>query len=264
MSRQRSDAKNAGEGREHWLSGIIAALVALAALVAGAEYGDLHGSVNQKLITWISAAVLLVAGAWAVTRISLSVSRLVGRRSQSTAGPVRVLTAIVGYLLVALAVLSALEASISHLLVGVGLIGVVLGIAAQQSLGNVFAGLVLLLARPFGVGDRIRVRSGSLGGVFDASVLELSLTYVTLATADGVLKVPNSQMLAAGIVQAPYTDADEPDVGGGASTAGSMGPTPGGGAAPSAAPTGSTAPMAPTGSTEAGAGTAGGGGVMPE
>jgi small-conductance mechanosensitive channel len=200
VSRQSPDAKN-GDGHEHWVLGIVAGLVALAALVAGAEFGNLHGSVNAKLVAWISAAVLLIAGVWAVTRISRSVSQVVARRSPPTAGPVRVLTAVVGYLLVLLAVLSALEASISHLLLGVGLVGVVLGIAAQQSLGNVFAGLVLLLARPFGIGDRIKVRSGALGGVFDASVLELSLTYVTLATEDGVLKVPNSQMLAAGIIK---------------------------------------------------------------
>jgi small-conductance mechanosensitive channel len=201
VSRQDFDVKNGAEGREHWALGIVAGLVALAALVAGAVFGNVHGSVNEKLVAWISAGILLVAGVWAVTRVSRSVGHLVGRRSPPTAGPVRVLTAAVGYVLVLLAVLSALEASINHLLVGVGVVGVVLGIAAQQSLGNVFAGLVLLLARPFVVGDRIRIRSGALGGVFDASVLELTLTYVTLATDDGLLKVPNSQMLAAGIVQ---------------------------------------------------------------
>jgi len=79
---------------------------------------------------------------------------------------------------------------------GAGLAGVVLGIAAQQSLGNVFASVVLLLARPFSVGERIRIRSGALGGIFDATVLGISLTYVTVRTDDGLLKIPNSVMLA--------------------------------------------------------------------
>jgi small-conductance mechanosensitive channel len=206
VPREDHGAPGATAGREHWAIGIAAALVALAALVAGAVFGDVHGSVDQKLVAWISAGVLLVAGIYAVTRISRSVSHLVARRSPPTAGAVGLLTAIVGYLLVALAVLAVLEASLSHLLVGVGVVGIVLGIAAQQSLGNVFAGLVLLMARPFGVGDRIRVRSGALGGVFDASVRELSLTYVTLYTEDGLLKVPNSAMLAAGIVRLSASD----------------------------------------------------------
>jgi small-conductance mechanosensitive channel len=201
-------ATNASAEREHWALGIAAAAIALAALVAGAEFGDVHGSAHEKLIAWISAGVLLVAGVFAVTRLAAAVSHLVSRRSPAAAGPVRVLAAAVGYLVVALAVLSALEASISHLLVGVGLVGVVLGIAAQQSLGNVFAGLVLLLARPFGIGDRIRVRSGALGGVLDATVLELSLTYVTLLTEDGQLKVPNSAMLASGIAKVQVTAED--------------------------------------------------------
>jgi hypothetical protein len=87
----------------------------------------------------------------------------------------------------------------SNTLVGAGVAGVVLGIAAQQSLGNVFAGLVLLVARPFVIGDHIRIRSGALGGIFEAWVSEMSLTYTTLRTEDGILKIPNSAMLAAGV-----------------------------------------------------------------
>ena len=143
-------------------------------------------------------------GIIATSRLSAAVSQLVARRSIPAAGgAVRVLSAGVGYLFVAFAVLAVLEVSIEHLLVGAGLAGVVLGIAAQQSLGNVFAGLVLLLARPFGVGDHVRIRAGALGGIFDAWVVDMSLTYVTLRTDDGPLKVPNSAMLAAGVGQLP-------------------------------------------------------------
>jgi hypothetical protein len=110
---------------------------------------------------------------------------------------------VAGYLFVLFAILGVLTVTITHLLVGAGLAGVVLGIAAQQSLGNVFAGLVLLLSRPFGVGDHVRVRSGALGGIFDAWVDEMSLTYVTLGTDEGQLKVPNSAMLAAGVLRLP-------------------------------------------------------------
>ena len=60
--------------------------------------------------------------------------------------------------------LSMLSIPIGRLLLGGAIAGVVLGVAAQQSLGNVFAGLVLLMARPFAVGNRIRIRSGALGG----------------------------------------------------------------------------------------------------
>jgi small-conductance mechanosensitive channel len=103
-----------------------------------------------------------------------------------------------------------LGVAIDHVLVGAGFAGVVLGIAAQQSLGNVFAALVLLMARPFKVGDHVRIRSGALGGVFDAWVLEIGLVYVTVRTDDGVFKLPNSGLLAAGVGQLPAPATDQP------------------------------------------------------
>lgn len=83
----------------------------------------------------------------------------------------RLLVSGVGYLIIIFGVFGVLDLSMSHLLIGAGLAGVVLGIAAQQSLGNAFAAVVLLMARPFVVGDRIRVRFGALAGIFEATVL---------------------------------------------------------------------------------------------
>jgi small-conductance mechanosensitive channel len=57
-----------------------------------------------------------------------------------------------------------------------------------------------LFARPFVVGEHIRIRSGTLG-VLDVEVLGIGLTYVTVRTEDGILRVPNSAMLASGIGQ---------------------------------------------------------------
>ncbi|MDA8301960.1 MAG: mechanosensitive ion channel family protein [Actinomycetota bacterium] len=180
-------------------------MVALAALVVGSDLGKIQGTrLNPKVIEWSSAAVLLVFGVLASSRLSAALHHLVVERGAPAAGgAVRVISAVVGYLFVLFSVLAVLEVSVEKILVGAGLAGVVLGIAAQQSLGNVFAGLVLLVARPFKVGDHIRVRAGSLGGIFDAWVWEMSLNYVTLHTEDGLLKIPNSAMLAAGIGQLP-------------------------------------------------------------
>ena len=104
----------------------------------------------------------------------------------------------VGYVILLFALLAVLGVSVKQLLIGAGLAGVILGIAAQQSLSNVFASIVLLFARPFVVGDDIRVRSGVVG-VLDVTVLGIGLTYVTVRTDDGVLKIPNSVILASGI-----------------------------------------------------------------
>lgn len=188
----------------HWLSSIVAGTVALAALVAGSAFGDVHArSIDPRLVIWISVVVLAVAGAIATTRLSRLLGRAASEHAPSVGSAVRILSAAVGYVFVLFAVLAVLDVSISKLLVGAGLAGVVLGIAATQSLGNVFAGLVLITARPFRVGDHVRIRSGALGGVFDGWILEISLTYTTIRLDDGTWKIPNTALLSAGVGRLP-------------------------------------------------------------
>jgi len=129
----------------------------------------------------------------------------IGRRrgGVNVGNTLRMLVLVAGYSAAVVGALSITNYPLGHVLLGASIIGVVVGIAAQQSLGNVFAGFVLLMARPFAVGNHIRVRSGALGGEFHGTVLSMSLTYVTISTTDGVLKVPNSSVLASAIGPSP-------------------------------------------------------------
>ena len=112
--------------------------------------------------------------------------------------------AVVRYALVLLGAVTTLVVTlvlfgvpVGQLLLGGALTSVFVGIAAQQALSNVFAGIVLLLARPFKVGDSIRLRAGALSGELGGTVSEIGITYLRLATPDGVVSVPNSQVLNA-------------------------------------------------------------------
>jgi small-conductance mechanosensitive channel len=209
----RKDSPATTRTREHhWLIGISAGIIAVAALVVGSDYGKIHGpSVHKHVIAWVASAVLLAAGVLAVRRIAAGLDSAVTKKSIPAAGAaVRLIASGVGYVLLIFCVFAIIGVSVQRLLIGAGLAGVVLGIAAQQSLGNVFASLVLLVARPFGVGDHIRIRSGTLG-VIDVYVLAIGLTYVTVRTDDGNLKIPNSVMLAAGIGQFDPKADDAPE-----------------------------------------------------
>ncbi len=96
-------------------------------------------------------------------------------RGGHTAGSaMRMLATGFGYAVAVVGMLSMLSIPVGHLLLGGAIAGVVIGIAAQQSLGNVFAGLVLLMARPFAVGNHIRVRSGALWGEFYGTVTSMT------------------------------------------------------------------------------------------
>ena len=75
-----------------------------------------------------------------------------------------------------------------------------LALGGEQTIGNLFAGTVLLSARPFRVGERIRLQGGPLAGSIEGVVSSLGLLYTTLARGEDPIMVPNSVVLNVAIV----------------------------------------------------------------
>ena len=86
------------------------------------------------------------------------------------------------------------------LAVGGAITAVIFGLAAQQTFGNLIAGMVLLSARPFRVGDRIRLQAGPLAGRIEGTVSSLGLLYTTLSRGEDRIMVPNNVVLSSAIV----------------------------------------------------------------
>ncbi len=187
--------------RPDFRKAIIGGVGAIVALGVGSALGNIHAhDLHAKLIALCAALAFLVLAVWSVRSLARTLFGIVSLRAgRSGATAVRLVVSFIGYVIVLFVTLGLLAVPVQHLLLGGALTGVVVGIAAQQSLGNVFAGLVLLVARPFSVGDRIRVRAGSLGGEFEGTVRAMNLTYVTVDTDEGPLQVPNSGILAAAV-----------------------------------------------------------------
>ncbi|WP_049921249.1 mechanosensitive ion channel family protein [Halopiger djelfimassiliensis] len=75
---------------------------------------------------------------------------------------------------------------LSGLLVGAGFLGIVVGMAARQTLGTVLAGFVLMFARPFEIGDWIEVED------YEGIVTDISIVNTRLRTFDGeYVMIPN-------------------------------------------------------------------------
>ena len=104
------------------------------------------------------------------------------------------------YLILILGVLSALQINLTGLLAAGAVVGVVVGVAAQTSLGSVFAGIVLLLARPFVVGNFVHVRTYLFGGIeYQGVVTHVGVVYTSVDLGGRLVRIPNSGVLMAAL-----------------------------------------------------------------
>lgn len=164
-----------------------------------------------KVIALGGAVVFVLIGVIAVRSLgSVAAERIERRMTAGHAAAVRLAISLFGYVGLAIVVLNTLGVNLGQLLVGGALTGVVIGIAAQQSLGNVFAGIVLLSSQPFSVGDHVMIHSGGLGGPHRGQVVEMGLVYLTLQSDDGRIKLPNSAVLNAAVGPNGTTVATKP------------------------------------------------------
>src|SRR4051794_28569326 len=150
----------------------------------------------------LACALALVAlGWWFARDVGRALSPALFKRLEpATAGTISFLIRL---LLLGLALVVALRyAGLDPraLTIGGAFTAVVLGLAAQNTLGNVLAGLLLLSARPFRVGDRVRFQAGGLAGQVEGVVMGLGLLYVTLAQGEDTIMIPNNVAMSAAVV----------------------------------------------------------------
>src|SRR3954468_4022115 len=118
----------------------------------------------------------------------------------ATAGTVGFLVRLVALIATLLFALSIAGLKPETLLAASAFTAVIVGLASQQTLGNLIAGMVLLSARPFRVGDRIRLQAGPLAGQIEGTVVSLGLLYTTLASGEDRIMVPNNVVLSSAVV----------------------------------------------------------------
>ena len=166
-------------------------------------------SFPDRFIHFIDVGVVVATGLAA----TVTLVRLIARPVAARAGPtqrntVKLLFQLLwlGIIIVAVIFLSGpTGTSFLSALVGIGFFGIVVGLAAQEVLGNLFSGLMLLAARPFNINDRIALITWQYGkfapslahGWMEPSytgvVKGISLTYTRILTdSNALLKVPNS------------------------------------------------------------------------
>lgn len=157
------------------------------------EYGT-----EVRVIT----AILLFAFGWGLAAaFGRTITPYVLRRlDPGTAGTVAFAIRLVSILVIAAIALAIAGVRPETILVGGALTVVVLGLAAQQTLGNVFAGVVLQGAGPYRVGDRVRLSGGQVADTIEGTISSLGLFYLALARHGERVMIPNSVVLGATVV----------------------------------------------------------------
>ena len=147
----------------------------------------------------IFTAVVLVSLGWTFAR---DVGRVVGpallrHMDPAGAGTVGFLIRLTTVSVTVIVAAGFAGINLRALVVGGAFTAVVVGLAAQQTLGNLIAGTVLLTARPFRVGERVRLQGAP--GKIEGLVSTLGLLYTTFADGDEQILVPNSVVLASAL-----------------------------------------------------------------
>jgi small-conductance mechanosensitive channel len=179
---------------------VLFALMVAGVLVAFAHRSTLFPGLGTQ--TRIATVVALVVLGWGLAR---SLGRgiapmLVRRMDPATAGTAGFLVRLFTIAAMVIVALRIAGLNADTLAVGGAVTAVVLGLAAQQTVGNLFAGVVLLSTRPFRVGERVRLRGGAMAGSVEGIVSSLGLFYTTFVDGADRIMVPNSVLLTLAVI----------------------------------------------------------------
>ncbi len=150
----------------------------------------------------VVTAILLFAFGWGLAAaFGRTVTPFVLRRlDPGTAGTVAFAIRLVSILVIAAIALGVAGVRPETILVGGAVTVAILGLAAQQTLGNVFAGVVLQGAGPYRVGDRVRLSGGAVADTIEGTISSLGLFYLALARHGERVMIPNSVVLGATVI----------------------------------------------------------------
>jgi small-conductance mechanosensitive channel len=130
----------------------------------------------------------------------------VARRTENRIDDIifELLTRFSGFIILATAIIIALDllgVNVMPFIAGAGVAGVAIGFAAKDTLSNLIAGILLIIDRPFEVGDRIEVWSAPAGTATWGDVIDIGLRATKIKTTDNiVIIIPNNEIMLRDII----------------------------------------------------------------
>jgi small conductance mechanosensitive channel len=147
----------------------------------------------QDLAGRMLLAVVILATTYALTDlVGRIIGEFTGTRSSISEHQREIiyrLTQVTLYTFAVLVVVGLFTRDLGSLLVGAGFVGIVVGMAARQTLGAMLAGFVLMFSRPFEIGDWVQI--GDRQGI----VTEITIVTTRIQTFDGeYVMLPNDEV----------------------------------------------------------------------
>ncbi len=168
------------------------------ALQIGLRFADLSERVDKLIGTWV-VVFLIVSLTLVVANVLVRLIVLYARLRNvqiAVSGLSRAMTQVFIYSLGLLTLLGYLGISITPALTALGVGGLAVALALQETLGNFFAGVLILVESPIQVGDFITLSSGEEGTVTD---IGWRTTRVIMGTNNSIV-IPNSKITSSILV----------------------------------------------------------------
>jgi small-conductance mechanosensitive channel len=177
------------------LRGPVVLWCSMLGLYLAAEVAELPRPVAQA-IQRLLVVMIMVSVTWALARAAGNVIAARARAENAGLPSVNLVTNLAKAIVLglgALVILQTLGISITPLLTALGVGGLAVGLALQDTLANLFAGIHILLSRQVRPGDFIRLSSGQEGYIQD-----VTWRYTTIRQlANNLTIVPNTQLASA-------------------------------------------------------------------
>jgi len=105
------------------------------------------------------------------------------------------------YITAIIIALDMLGVNVMPFIAGAGVAGIAIGFAAKDTLSNLIAGVLLIIDRPFEVGDRIEVWTAPTGSSTWGDVIDIGLRATKIKTTDNiVIVIPNNEIMKRDII----------------------------------------------------------------
>lgn len=134
---------------------------------------------------------------WFISKIFRRIVRRYGQVTRLQQDVLNLLTQVINAVVLIIGAITALGTigvDVSALVAGLGLTSFALGFALQDILSNVLSGMLLLIYRPFRLGNYIKV------GANEGHVVAIDLRYTTIRTDALFILIPNQQLFKESII----------------------------------------------------------------